>query len=87
MCFNISFTDKYPQLCLKFHNLNARNDSLSGSVDLIAEKEADYNVKVKLGYFRLAANQVFINEIKHIEYQAGDLKQMKPSKRIIRMVN
>ena len=53
----------------------------------IAEKEADYNVKVKLGYFRLAANQVFINEIKHIEYQAGDLKQMKPSKRIIRMVN
>jgi hypothetical protein len=74
MCFDITFSDKNRQLCIKFRDLNAKNDSLSGFVDLIAEKEA---VKAKFGYFRLAANQVFINEIKHIEYEAGEFKQMK----------
>ena len=71
------FLDKNPQLCLKFRDLNVRNDSLSGSVDLIAEKKAGYNEKVKLGYFRLAANRVFINEIKHIEYETSEFKQIK----------
>lgn len=59
MCFptGIPLAD----LCLKFYQLDARNRSLSGSVDLIAKFEGKQIARIKLGSFHFG-NKTFFHQ-------------------------
>ena len=59
LCFptNIPLAD----LCLKFYQLDARNKSLSGSVDLIAKFDGKQIARIKLGSFHFG-NKTFYEE-------------------------
>lgn len=75
------------ELCLKFYQLDARNHSLSGSVDLIAKFEGKQIARIKLGSFHFG-NKTFFNQQSsmsiyansdNLEYFYGD--QMKEIKK------
>lgn len=47
------------ELCLKFYQLDARNKTFSGSVDLIAKFDGKQIARIKLGSFRFGNNTYF----------------------------
>jgi hypothetical protein len=73
----VSNLNEEQNFCLKFRDLNAKINSLSGCVDLIAERRKMQISRIKLGNFRAAPNRVFINEIKHVEFETGEFKNVK----------
>ena len=77
ICFDVPYLKEALSLCLKFRDLDVKNDSFSGCVDLIAEV-ANINIaKIKLGCFKTAVNRFYFSEIKYMEYEFGEFKKNK----------
>ena len=81
ICFGVPYLKEALSLCLKFHDLDVKDNSLSGCVDLIAELGDVKLVKVKLGCFKTAANMVFINEVKYMEFATDEFNKLQTKKR------
>ena len=77
ICFDVPYIKDALSLCLKFRDLEVKNNSFSGCVDLIAEVAKINIAKIKLGCFKTASNHVFINEIKYVEYDIGSSRKIK----------
>jgi hypothetical protein len=74
LCFNVSNLNEEQSFCLKFCDLNAKINSLSGCVDLLVESKKMPISRIKLGHFRAAPNRVFT---KHVEFENGEFKKAK----------
>lgn len=69
------------ELCLKFYQLDARNRSLSGSVDLIAKFDGKQIARIKLGSFHFG-NKTFFHQQSSMSIftNSGDLKYLYEDK-------